>query len=66
MTFVPTITQIQNFPEVDKGSEHAYTYYIENSQSLIHVYDMSRELFTNQQRGIRHLSVGETDKYFRY
>jgi len=30
MTFVPTITQIQNFLDVSKGSEHDFTYYTES------------------------------------
>jgi len=31
MTLLPKITQIQNFPEADKCSEHDFTYYTEKS-----------------------------------
>jgi hypothetical protein len=62
MTFVPTIKQVQKFPELTKGGEHHFTYY---TVGPIHVYDMPRVRFTLQQKRFRHLSKGGTDKYHR-
>jgi len=56
MIFVPTITQIQNFPEVAKGSERDFTYCIEILKVLyMRMICRVSTLHTNRNRFL-HLS----------